>query len=62
MVTALFDELAAPPSAMVMMCGPEVMMPLAADSLRQKGIDDDSIYLSPERRMECIVGLCGHCQ
>lgn len=61
-VTELFDELAAPPSAIVMMCGPEVMMRLAAHSLRQKGIDDDSIYLSLERRMECAVGLCGHCQ
>ena len=61
-VTELFDQLTAPPSAMVMMCGPEVMMRFAAQSLRHKGIGDDSIYLSMERRMECAVGLCGHCQ
>jgi sulfhydrogenase subunit gamma (sulfur reductase) len=61
-VTELFDELAVPTSAIVMMCGPEVMMRFAAHSLRHKGIDDDSIYLSMERRMECAVGLCGHCQ
>jgi sulfhydrogenase subunit gamma (sulfur reductase) len=61
-VTQLFDELTAPPSAIVMMCGPEVMMRFAAQSLRHQGIDDDSIYLSMERRMECAVGLCGHCQ
>jgi sulfhydrogenase subunit gamma (sulfur reductase) len=61
-VTELFDELAAPPSAIVMMCGPEVMMRLAAHSLLKKGIGDDSIYLSLERRMECAVGRCGHCQ
>jgi ABC-type lipoprotein export system ATPase subunit len=58
----LFDELTVPASSIVMMCGPEVMMRLAAHSLREKGIADDSIYLSMERRMECAVGLCGHCQ
>jgi NAD(P)H-flavin reductase len=61
-VTDLFDELTTPPSAMVMMCGPEVMMRFAARSLLQKGIAADDIYLSMERRMECAVGLCGHCQ
>jgi sulfhydrogenase subunit gamma (sulfur reductase) len=61
-VTELFDELTVPASSIVMMCGPEVMMRFAAHSLLQKGIADDSIYLSMERRMECAVGLCGHCQ
>lgn len=61
-VTELFDELNVRPSAMVMMCGPEVMMRLAAHSLLSKGIPDDAIFLSMERRMECAAGLCGHCQ
>ncbi|HYB90124.1 MAG TPA: FAD/NAD(P)-binding protein [Candidatus Binataceae bacterium] len=61
-VTELFDEVTVPPSSIVMMCGPEMMMRFAARSLRQKGITDDAIYLSMERRMECAVGLCGHCQ
>ena len=61
-VTELFDELTVPPASIVMMCGPEVMMRFAARSLRQKGVGDDDIYLSMERRMECAVGLCGHCQ
>lgn len=61
-VTELFDELTTPPSAVVMMCGPEMMMRFAVRSLRQKGIGADDIYLSMERRMECAVGLCGHCQ
>jgi len=61
-VTELFDELSTPPSAMVMMCGPEVMMKFAARSLLAKGVDPDDIYVSMERRMECAVGLCGHCQ
>ena len=61
-VTELFDELTTPPSAIVMMCGPEIMMRFAAQSLLQKGIGAEDIYLSMERRMECAVGLCGHCQ
>jgi sulfhydrogenase subunit gamma (sulfur reductase) len=61
-VTELFDELTVPPSAIVMMCGPEVMMRFAARTLRDRGIDQGDIYLSMERRMECAVGLCGHCQ
>ena len=61
-VTELFDELDVPPSSIVMMCGPEVMMRMAGRSMRAKGIAEDSIYLSMERRMECAVGLCGHCQ
>jgi len=61
-VTELFNEITAPPSAIVMMCGPEVMMRYAARALRQKGIGDESMFLSMERRMECAVGLCGHCQ
>jgi sulfhydrogenase subunit gamma (sulfur reductase) len=61
-VTELFDELRVPPTAIVMMCGPEVMMRMAAHSLREKGIGEESMFLSMERRMECAVGLCGHCQ
>jgi NAD(P)H-flavin reductase len=61
-VTNLFDELEVAPSAIVLMCGPEVMIRYGARALIQKGIGDESIYLSLERRMECAVGLCGHCQ
>jgi NAD(P)H-flavin reductase len=61
-VTDLFDELQVAPSAVVMMCGPEVMMRYAGRALEDKGISDDAIYLSMERRMECAIGLCGHCQ
>jgi NAD(P)H-flavin reductase len=61
-VTDLFDELEVTPSTIVMMCGPEVMMRYAVHALLRKGIGDDSIHLSMERRMECAVGLCGHCQ
>jgi len=43
-------------------CGPEIMMRFAAAALRDKGIQDESMYLSMERNMKCGIGLCGHCQ
>ncbi len=61
-VTNLFDDVVIDPSAIVMMCGPEVMMQHAVRTLRQKGIREDMMYLSMERHMQCAVGLCGHCQ
>jgi sulfhydrogenase subunit gamma (sulfur reductase) len=61
-VTELFDEVHPARNAVVMMCGPEIMMRLAAHALNAKGIGDDAIYLSLERRMECAIGSCGHCQ
>ena len=61
-VTDLFDEVTAEPSAMVMMCGPEVMMRYAVRALRAKGIREENVYLSMERHMQCAIGLCGHCQ
>ena len=45
-----------------MMCGPEIMMRVAADLLIHRGIPSDAMYVSLERHMECGIGLCGHCQ
>ncbi len=61
-VTNLFGQLIVDPAAVVMMCGPEVMMLYAVRTLRQKGLSEDAMYLSLERHMQCAVGLCGHCQ
>lgn len=43
-------------------CGPEIMMRLAARQLIDEGVDSTRIFLSLERNMKCAVGLCGHCQ
>ena len=43
-------------------CGPPVMHRFVVMALRSKGIPDDNVYLSIERRMKCGVGKCGHCQ
>jgi len=49
-------------NAYAMVCGPEVMMKVAAKKLLEKGFRKDRIFLSLERRMRCGVGICGTCQ
>jgi NAD(P)H-flavin reductase len=51
-----------PAAATALVCGPEVMMGLAAEALADRGVDPDRIRLSLERNMRCGLGLCGHCQ
>lgn len=48
--------------AVVMTCGPEIMMLFAIRELRKLGVPAEQIWLSMERNMQCAVGLCGHCQ
>jgi NAD(P)H-flavin reductase len=43
-------------------CGPERMMAATADALQDLGVPSEHLWLTLERRMECGVGLCGHCQ
>ncbi len=49
-------------NTIAMMCGPEAMMGVAVKALVNKGMDEESLYLSMERNMECGLGHCGHCQ
>jgi NAD(P)H-flavin reductase len=49
-------------SAVVMICGPEVMMRFTALAVQELGVSDDRIWLSMERSMTCATGHCGHCQ
>jgi NAD(P)H-flavin reductase len=51
-----------PPSALVMVCGPEAMMRFTILELQNRGVGVDQIYVSTERNMKCAVGFCGHCQ
>jgi sulfhydrogenase subunit gamma (sulfur reductase) len=42
--------------------GPPVMYKFAILALRSKGLSDEQVYVSLERKMKCGVGKCGHCQ
>lgn len=48
--------------AVVMVCGPEIMMQVVADRLIQSSIDAADVHVSIERNMKCGIGHCGHCQ
>jgi len=47
--------------SIALICGPEVMVPFVTKALSERGLPDDQIYLSYERRMECGIGICQHC-
>jgi NAD(P)H-flavin reductase len=43
-------------------CGPPVMYRFVLLALKSRGLSEQNIYMSLERRMKCGVGKCGHCQ
>ena len=51
-----------PEATSALVCGPDVMMRIAADDLVARGVPADRIQLTLERNMQCGNGLCGHCQ
>ncbi len=62
-VTKLLPRVhAALPETVTFLCGPQVMMKFAAGALILDGQSPRDIYVSLERRMECGLAQCGHCQ
>jgi len=47
---------------MAVVVGPPIMYRFVIGELKKKGIPDENIIMSLERRMKCGVGKCGHCQ
>lgn len=62
-ITELFRN-ARPTGANVsaFICGPERMMTAVTDRLADLAVPPEHTWVTLERRMECGVGLCGHCQ
>ena len=62
-ITTLFRKIAIDPKKTVaVVVGPPLMYRFAILEAQAKGIPDDRIIVSLERRMKCGVGKCGHCQ
>ncbi|GAW93257.1 FAD/NAD(P)-binding protein [Calderihabitans maritimus] len=62
-VTTLFQEMeSTPENTLVLTCGPEIMMQFVVKNLLQRGFNQQQIYVSLERRMNCGVRKCGKCQ
>ncbi|MCG8508489.1 MAG: FAD/NAD(P)-binding protein [Rhodospirillales bacterium] len=51
-----------PYQTIALVCGPEIMMRYAIETLVDRGVAEDRIFVSMERNMKCGVGFCGHCQ
>ncbi len=51
-----------PADAAAVVAGPPVMFPFAFKELTSKKIREDHIFFTLERRFECGMGKCGHCQ
>lgn len=63
LVTQYLHEVSVEPlQAIVMTCGPEIMMRFVALEAIKLGILEENIFLSMERNMRCAIGFCGHCQ
>ena len=62
-ITTLFPKIQVDPAKVFCIAvGPPVMYRFVILEAKGKGIPDDRIFLSLERRMKCGLGKCGHCQ
>lgn len=51
-----------PDTTVAVIVGPPVMYRFVIRELTKRGMPDENIIVSLERRMKCGVGKCGHCQ
>ena len=62
-ITTLFPKVDInPDNTVAVIVGPPIMYKFVLIECRKKGIKDENIFMSLERRMKCGVGKCGHCQ
>lgn len=61
-VTTVLPRIHCEPSAIALVCGPEVMMRFTALALMERGLPASRIRVSMERNMQCAIAQCGHCQ
>jgi len=60
--TLIPDVEISPAKTMSVVVGPPIMYRFVVGELKKKGLADEQIIMSLERRMKCGVGKCGHCQ
>lgn len=62
-ITSLFPKVSLNPArTYAVVVGPPIMYRFVIAECLKKGLADDHIVMSLERRMKCGVGKCGHCQ
>lgn len=63
LITTLIPKIQFDPAkTWAVICGPPIMYKFAIKEFKARGLADDHIIVSLERRMKCGVGRCGHCQ
>ncbi|KLU61973.1 anaerobic sulfite reductase subunit B [Peptococcaceae bacterium CEB3] len=64
LITALIPDLAipSPTNTRAIVVGPPAMMKFTCAELLRRGLKEDQIWVSLERRMSCGLGKCGHCR
>ena len=50
------------PNAVVIICGPPIMMKFATLKALDMGFAEENLFLSMEKNMSCGIGKCGHCR
>ncbi len=62
-ITTLFPYIQFDPAkTQAVIVGPPIMYRFVIRELKNRGIPDEKIWVSLERKMKCGVGKCGHCQ
>ena len=62
LVTGLLDKVVLDPTnTIAVVCGPGVMIKFVVRDLINMGFNEENIVVSLERRMQCGMGMCGHC-
>ncbi len=63
LLTELIPEVSLDPlETFVAVCGPPVAYKFIGKELIKNGYPESQIFVSLERKMECGIGKCGHCQ
>lgn len=60
-ITGIIKEAAISKEAKAFIIGPPVMYKFVIAEFLNKGLKEENIYVSLERRMHCGVGVCQHC-
>jgi sulfite reductase subunit B len=60
-VTKLIDKIKDFKNSVFCICGPPIMIKFTILSLKEKKVEEEDIFVSLERKMQCGIGLCCHC-
>ncbi|MEI6627345.1 MAG: FAD/NAD(P)-binding protein [bacterium] len=61
LITNLLAKRVITSNSIAIIVGPPVMYKFVVEQLQAKGIKDENIYVSLEKKMYCGVGVCQHC-